>query len=76
MREALSILLDGKCYHMAEVFMGKEKDWNFWDRALDDLDRNEKSVSTEVKNKTKCIMNCGYSQGYKPMDVLHNPKKQ
>jgi hypothetical protein len=51
MREALSILLDGKCYHMAEVFMGKEKDWNFWDRALDDLDRNEKSVSTEVKKQ-------------------------
>ncbi len=75
MREALSILLDGKCYHMAEVFMGKEKDWNFWDRALDDLDRNEKSVSTEVKKQIETVLWIVNRQGYKPIDVLQYTKK-
>ena len=48
-REALAIILEGKCYHMADVFMGTTQDWDFWERALDDLDRDEKQIEDEVR---------------------------
>jgi Sulfotransferase domain len=47
-REALSLLLNGKCYHMSSVFMGTEKDWDFWERVLEDLDRDEKQITDQV----------------------------
>ena len=43
-REALAIVLKGKCYHMADVFMGTKQDWDFWERALEDIDRDEKQI--------------------------------
>ncbi len=47
-REALSLLLNGKCYHMLCVFTGTEIDWDFWERALEDLDRDEKQITDQV----------------------------
>lgn len=34
---------------MADVFMGTTQDWDFWERALDDLDRDEKQIEDEVR---------------------------
>jgi hypothetical protein len=33
---------------MLRVFTGKEIDWDFWERALEDLDRNEKQITDQV----------------------------
>eukprot|EP00095_Tigriopus_kingsejongensis_P008978 maker-scaffold334_size202906-snap-gene-1.30 protein:Tk08978 transcript:maker-scaffold334_size202906-snap-gene-1.30-mRNA-1 annotation:"sulfotransferase family" len=35
LRDALSILLDGACYHMFNVATGSEKDFHFWTKALE-----------------------------------------
>ncbi len=47
-RDALAIILDGNCYHMSSVFMGEDKDWDFWERALVDLDRDDKQITDQV----------------------------
>jgi len=33
---------------MSSVFMGTERDWDFWERALEDLDRDEKQITDQV----------------------------
>ena len=50
-REALAIILKGKCYHMVDVFMGDKKTWDFWQRALEDVDRDEKQITDQVCKK-------------------------
>ncbi len=47
-RAALAILLDGACYHMVNVFGGTKEDWNHWDRALDEINKKEKTITDEV----------------------------
>lgn len=46
-RAALAILLDGACYHMVNVFGGTKEDWNHWDRALDEINKKEKTITDE-----------------------------
>ena len=33
---------------MADVFQGTTQDWDLWERALDDVDRDEKQIKDEV----------------------------
>ena len=48
-RDAMSILLDGPCYHMVtNVLGGSKRDWEFWEQALNDVQRDEKNVTDQV----------------------------
>ena len=48
MRMALATLLDGACYHMFDVFRGSQRDWDHWDQALNDIDKEEKTLTDQV----------------------------
>jgi hypothetical protein len=48
MRLALVQLFGGSCYHMINIFHGDKVDWDHWQKALDDLDKEEKSISDQV----------------------------
>ena len=48
MRMALATLLDGACYHMSDVFRGTRRYWDHWDRALNDIDKEEKTLTDQV----------------------------
>ena len=47
LRMALSQLLNGACYHMANVFHGTEADWSHWENAVGDRKRDVQVLSDD-----------------------------